>query len=247
MKIGLLGHPDICSLTALQRVIRALPEHDFAVFLSPPLRASGDTHPAMAELAAFDAELCQRFYQGDVPDAMDPDRCRELPEPNQGAGLDQLRDHGADLLVSIRYRRILRDPAISVPRLGIINLHSGLLPDYRGVMATFWAMLHGAGEVGTTLHRIVDSGIDTGPIIHIERLAVEPAESYLGNVLRLYPKACDNLAGVARRLGSGKAPASRPQPAGGAYYSTPVAADVDAFLARGLRLFDGSESRFLTG
>ncbi len=247
MKVGLLGHPDIGSLSAMRRVIRALPEHDFAVFLSPALPAPDDIHPAMAELAAFDADLCQRVYQGDLPDAMSPGRCRELPQPNHGPGLDALRKLGPDLLISIRYRRILHEPAISVPRLGVINLHSGLLPGYRGVMATFWAMLHGAGEIGTTLHRIVDSGIDTGPIIHIERLAVEPGESYLSNVLQLYPKACENIAGVIRRLCSGRAPAGRPQQAGGAYYSTPTYSDIDAFLARGLRLFDGSESRFLPG
>ena len=49
------------------------------------------------------------------------------------------------------YRRILKAAAIQIPRHGVLNLHSGLLPAYKGLMATFWATLNGEEEIGCTL------------------------------------------------------------------------------------------------
>jgi methionyl-tRNA formyltransferase len=58
---------------------------------------------------------------------------------------------------------ILRQRLIDCFRLGVLNAHMGLLPDFRGVSVSEWAALHGA-PVGCTVHWI-DSGVDTGPIL----------------------------------------------------------------------------------
>jgi methionyl-tRNA formyltransferase len=68
----------------------------------------------------------------------------------------------------------------------VINLHSGLLPNYRGVMATFWTLLNGDKQLVTSLHFIDDSTIDTGGIIANSTLLVQQDESYLWHVLSLY-------------------------------------------------------------
>jgi len=52
---------------------------------------------------------------------------------------------------------IIREPVIAHSQYGYINLHSGLLPDYRGVMASFRAMVNGDAEIGSTLHYIQDA------------------------------------------------------------------------------------------
>ena len=109
-------------------------------------------------------------------------------------------------------------------------------------MATFWAMLNEEPEIGATLHWIVDSGIDTGPEIGISRARTRPAESYLANVLRLYIKGCKMMAAAVETVASGKIRHDAPPSVGqGRYYSTPDAAALERFSAKGLKLVLGNE------
>ena len=246
MNITLLGHYDIASLYALDRVIGLLPGHDYSVLLSsdPQTNPAGD--PSLTALARADAELCDRFLSGEIRGPVAP-QLTSLPiatlrQPNSPQGCQALRDLEPDLIISIRYRRILREEAIAIPEKGVINLHSGILPDFRGVMATFWAMLAGETEIGTTLHWIVDSGIDTGPILGIHRRATRPERSYLANVLGLYPGGCGMIAAAVGSLAAGHELPAKRQTSEGCYFGTPETNDVRRFEANDLTLFDGSEA-----
>ena len=241
MNIILLGHRDIASLFALNRLISLCPEHNYSAFNSGTLKSPKRVPDALSKLANVDADLCSRYLaEYEVDSALRS--ARELEAPNAPAGLQLLADCEPDLIVSIRYRRILRDDAIAIPRHGILNLHSGILPDYRGVMATFWAMLNEEPEIGTTLHRIVDSGIDTGPVIGISRVKTRPRESYLANVLSLYIEGCTLLANAIKALNSGKISRGALRPtAPGRYHTTPDDAAIERFLAKNLSLVRGNE------
>ncbi|MCH9693507.1 MAG: formyl transferase [Gammaproteobacteria bacterium] len=246
MKITLLGHYDIASLYALNRLIGLLPVHNHTVLLSGEQASSEAEDPRLTALASHDKALSDRFLAGQF----DVDLAAELSEqsratlnnPNSPDGLQSLAATSPDLVVSIRYRRILRDDAIAIPAHGVLNLHSGILPDYRGVMATFWSMLDGASEIGTTLHRIVDSGIDTGPVIEICRRPTQYSKSYLANVLALYAGGCDTVASAVRGIASGSVLAELPQVSGGSYYSEPGSADVQRFEELELSLFAEDET-----
>ena len=240
MKIVLLGHDDLPSLYALQRVIEAAPQHSYTAFFSGDLSAISELPVELSQLAAIDAGLCARLRESGRL-AKPLVEAGTLPQPNSESGRDALRALAPDLIVSIRYRRILKSDAIAIPRLGVLNLHSGVLPDYKGVMATFWAMLNNEAEIGATLHRIVDSGIDTGPVIGICRISANYTSSYLANVLRLYGPGCHLVARALEQLENGREPEAWPQDAGGRYFSTPEAADIRAFGDRGLVLANGGE------
>jgi len=240
LNIVLLGHDDLPSLYALQRVIEAAPQHGYTAFFSGDLPASRGTPEALRELAEVDARLCERLRQSGRLGKPLLDAAT-LPQPNSARGLETLERLAPDLVISIRYRRILRDEAIAIPRLGVLNLHSGVLPDYKGVMATFWAMLHGEPTIGATLHRIIDSGIDTGPVIGLCRIPAAYGTSYLANVLRLYGPGCELVAAALQALAAGREPAATPQESGGRYFSTPRATDIEAFMERGLVLANGLE------
>ena len=204
--------------------------------------AAGDNVPgALNELAKADAELCVKYLgRSHVNDVLRT--AAELTAPNSSMGLATLRRCDPDLIVSIRYRRILRDDAIGVSRQGVLNLHSGILPDYRGVMPTFWAMLNDEVEIGTTLHQIVDSGIDTGPVIGTSRTETNREGSYLANVFGLYLDGCSMLAAAISDLDRGKPLAGSRQTAGsGQYFSTPDAAAIKAFVAKSLKIVTGKE------
>ena len=243
MKIVLLGHEDAPSLFALDRLVRELRDHRFEVFVSGPLPPGARPHPALRELAEYDSRLAARILESAHPVL----RAREpLPAPNSADGLERLRAAEPRLIVSIRYRRVLREDAIALPACGVLNLHSGILPEYRGVMATFWAMLAGESAIGSTLHWIKDAGLDTGPVIDVCRQARNAAASYLENVLALYGPGCDRLVQAIRAVASGRPEPGHPQPPNaGSYYSAPDAAAVAAFLEKDLKLVSGREERLL--
>lgn len=246
MNITLLGHYDIASLFALDRVIRQLPEHRHSVLLSSAAAADPAAGASLAGLAQADAELCTRFLAGElagpVVAPLASGAIGSLENPNSAAGLARLGAGQPELLVSIRYRRILRDAAIAIPRRGVLNLHSGILPDYRGVMATFWAMQNGEEQIGTTLHWIVDAGIDTGPVIGIRRRATEPQRSYLANVLGLYIDGCDMLAAAIAAVAAGEPLPAEQHAGSGQYFQAPGSADVARFESAGLALVDQHEA-----
>lgn len=252
MNILLLGHHDVASLYALDRLIALLPDHSHRVLLSSGLQAGQSPDPDLAALDTADADLCQRFLRGELigpvaEELSDPDDAA-FNRPNSPQGLRLLSALQPDVVVSVRYRQILHDAAIAVPRHGVLNLHSGILPEYRGVMATFWAMLNGETQIGTTLHRIVDSGIDTGPIIGISRRATRPELSYLANVLGLYADGCDMTAQAVRAIDHGRPLRASNQTEKGHYYAAPGAADVSRFIRQRLRLCgagDAAEMRAL--
>lgn len=233
MNIVLLGHDDIASKIAIGRITTALPEHSYKLFvsgmLSPDIR---DMPAALDELIRLDRLFCASMPWGI---AREPEA---LVAPNSADGLAALAACEPDLLVSVRYRRILKSAAIRVPRHGVLNLHSGLLPDYKGVMATFWAMLNDEQVIGCTLHRIVDGTIDTGPIIGLSHTPTRPDCSYLANVLELYPAGCKMMVDAIRKISVGDPVEASEQAPDGRYYSMPKAGDVEKFLAKGLRLAD---------
>jgi len=241
LNIILLGHRDIASLFALNRLVDLCPEHNYTAFTSGELLPGNPVPRALVELAVADRALHDQ-YLADFPVANALRSAAEVTAPNSPEGLQALADCDPDLIVSIRYRRILREQAIAIPRKGVLNLHSGILPDYRGVMATFWAMLNEEPEIGATLHWIVDNGVDTGPVIGISRARTRPLESYLANVLRLYSEGCKMMAAAVGAVASSKIRRNTSPLAGrGTYYSTPNEAALERFSAKGLKLVSGNE------
>jgi methionyl-tRNA formyltransferase len=77
---------------------------------------------------------------------------------------DALRHLGPDLFLVNAYSMILPAPWLEIPPRGAINVHTGLLPQYRGANVLNWVLVNGESETGVTIH-VIDEGIDTGPIV----------------------------------------------------------------------------------
>jgi hypothetical protein len=93
-----------------------------------------------------------------------PELVREVPHINHAAVIELARELQPDL-ICVFGTSLIRGELLSLGRLGIVNLHGGLSPEYRGADCTFWALYNGEPEkVGCTLHYI-DAGIDTGRLI----------------------------------------------------------------------------------
>jgi len=165
-----------------------------------------------------------------------------VSNPNGGAGLDLVRSFAPDLILSVRYGAILKSEVLAIPRLGVLNLHSGILPYYRGILANFRAMLNGAAEIGCTVHYIRDAGIDTGDIVGIHREPLQRERSLLRNILGLYPPGIEMMTTAVKTLEQGgKVPFSLQQESEAVYYKYPTVEEWDEFSRRGCRVADPSD------
>ncbi len=88
----------------------------------------------------------------------------------------QLATLAPDVALVMAYGHILRDDFIAIPRLGTLNLHTSLLPYYRGASPIQTAIASGECETGVTLMRIVRE-LDAGPVVDAERVTVAPHDT----------------------------------------------------------------------
>ncbi len=90
--------------------------------------------------------------------------------------LEQLKQWNADFFVIVAYGQILKLPVIQTPRYGCINIHSSLLPRWRGAAPIQWAILGGDAETGVTTMQIVPK-LDAGDILLQAKTKISPTET----------------------------------------------------------------------
>jgi len=256
MNIGLFLNRDIYCSYALNLLLPVLGNHRTSIFVSDKVgRAPVLEALDVLKLVEQDIPYDHVFPGIEAPgELMTPGLIglREgisfeaMNTPNDVDSLRRLRALDLDVVVSIRYGRIFKNDFLGIPRLGVLNLHSGILPDYRGVMASFHALAADAPEIGCTLHYIDDATIDTGPIVAEWRRPVDPSQSYFGHVASLYEPGARLVVEALARLARGEELVATAQAADeGAYFSFPRQADVARFEKNGYRLFHASEYRDL--
>lgn len=113
-------------------------------------------------------------------------------EPNGEAALGFL-DRLAPDLVLVFGGKILAPPWFERPRLGAMNLHYGMTPDYRGAESIVWAAYHhNWSRIGATIHYL-DAGVDTGQVIEQVPVSVEPGDDLDHLTARVYWAGMDAL------------------------------------------------------
>jgi len=78
--------------------------------------------------------------------------------------LEALRELRPDLICVAAFGQILPLAILELPRFGCLNVHTSLLPKYRGAAPIQWALLNGDTQTGVTIMKM-DAGLDTGPIL----------------------------------------------------------------------------------
>ncbi|QGP92001.1 Methionyl-tRNA formyltransferase [Neomoorella glycerini] len=125
-----------------------------------------------------------------------------LKEPEALTWVKNLRP---DLLVLAFVTDIVPRTMIDLATCGGINYHPSLLPKYRGGSAMNWAIINGETETGVTIHQI-DAGIDTGPIILQQKVAIDPDDTVKSLYFeKLYPLGVQMVAEAVRLIREGKA------------------------------------------
>ena len=90
---------------------------------------------------------------------------------NSTESIEKIKSYKPDLIVSVLGRQIFKRKFINLAPKGLINLHTALLPKYRGLMPSFWVLKNNEKYTGVSVF-FVDEGIDSGPIIIQEKIEI---------------------------------------------------------------------------
>ena len=145
------------------RALIAHPEISVEAVITQPDRPRGRGNRVSnspVKQAALAAEL--QIYQ---PESIKSESSQEF-----------LKRVAPDAMIIIAYGQIIPARLLTIPRLGWINLHASLLPQYRGAAPIHWAIANGETRTGLTTMQI-DAGMDTGPILLQREIEIGPEET----------------------------------------------------------------------
>ena len=155
LRLAFLGTPDFAVPTLAELIAQG---HDIAAVYSQPPRPKGrglETEPGPVHKFAATAKLPVRT----------PLSLKTADEQAQFAALN------LDAAIVVAYGLILPKAILDAPRLGCFNLHGSLLPRWRGAAPIQRAVMAGDAETGVMVMHM-DEGLDTGPVLMAERLAI---------------------------------------------------------------------------
>lgn len=173
----------------------------------PTLRALAASHDIAAVITRPDAPLGRKRVLTPSPVARVAD---ELGLPiiktarlDEDAA-DRINAHRPELGVIVAYGGLVREPLLSAPANGWINLHFSLLPAYRGAAPVQTAILHGEAETGAVTFRIVPA-LDAGPVCGEIRTPIGARETAGELLTRLAVAGADLLVETMDRIEDGTA------------------------------------------
>jgi methionyl-tRNA formyltransferase len=155
MRLAFMGTPDFAVPTLAELIAQG---HDIAAVYSQPPRPKGRgmaLEPGPVHKFALDHKL----------DVRTPLSLKGAPEQAEFNGLN------VDAAIVVAYGLLLPKAILDAPRLGCFNLHGSLLPRWRGAAPIQRAVMAGDAETGVMVMRM-EEGLDTGPVLMAERVAV---------------------------------------------------------------------------
>ena len=132
-------------------------------------------------------------------------------------GVEDLRALKPDLCVTAAFGQILSQEILDIPAIGTVNVHSSLLPKYRGSAPINWAIIEGETVTGVTT-MMTDKGLDTGDILLQKEIAILPGETAEELTARLAPIGAELLIETIRRLEAGDCPRQKQNEAESSYF-----------------------------
>lgn len=188
MKILFMGTPDF-AVPSLEALVAA--GHQVVGVFSQPDKPKNRG----MKLLPTPVKVCAQAHA--IP-VFQPTKLRD------GTALETIRQLAPDLIVVAAYGRILPQEILDAPPLGCINVHSSLLPKYRGSAPIHWAILNGDQETGVTIMHMA-LALDAGDIIAQKTTPIDPDETVETLHDRLAQLGAELLVETVVRIADGTA------------------------------------------
>jgi len=197
------------SCASLQALLNA-PAYHIAAVVTQPDRPRG------RELRLQPSPVKEVALRAGLP-IFQPERARD-----EGLARD-LKPIAPELIVVAAYGQILSQSLLDLPRFGCLNVHTSLLPKYRGAAPIQWALLSDEPETGVTVMKM-DAGMDTGEILTQERTSIRAEDTSETLHDRLAAMGADLLMRTIPNLVAGRIQ-PRPQDAAEVSYAPKIKKD----------------------
>ena len=163
LKIVFMGTPHLAAVH-LESLLQA-PEnfHLKAVYTRPDKPKGRSSEPAPSEVKVL-AQIHGR-------------KVIQVPDFKSETAVAELASYEPDVIVVVAFGMILPETVLKIPKYGAINIHTSLLPKYRGASPIQQALLHGEAMTGVTSF-LLDPGIDTGNILLQKEVGVDLKDDY---------------------------------------------------------------------
>ncbi len=204
-RIIFMGTPELAGVS-LQALLR-VPKFQVVAVVTQPDQPKG------RGLKLQPSPVKEIALHGNLP-VLQPARARDEPF------LEQLRELQPDLIAVAAYGQILPQSILDLPRFGCLNVHTSLLPKYRGASPIQRAVLNGDTESGVTIMKM-DAGMDTGDILTQETTAILPEDNSQTLHDRLAQIGANLLARTIPDYVAGKIQ-PRPQPMDGVSHAAKI-------------------------
>jgi methionyl-tRNA formyltransferase len=122
----------------------------------------------------------------------------DVADVNEAAFLKSLASRDIDVLICFQ-QQIFRKELLALPRLGCLNVHTGILPGYRGMKPVFWMHSRNEPELGVSVHAMSES-LDVGPVVVQRRWRRRPGSSVLENQFWSYRCAAQCIVEAIEKL-----------------------------------------------
>ena len=188
MRVVFMGTPDF-AVPSLRRLI-ADGHEVVAVFTQPdkPKNRGMKLIPTPVKAAAMEAGI----------PVFQPQSVRDE------AVLEEIRQMKPELLAVAAYGKILPEALLQIPTVAAVNVHSSLLPKYRGAAPINWAILNGDEETGVTIQHL-GVELDAGDIITVRKTPIDPQEDAAQLYIRLAELGAEALSEAVFALANGTA------------------------------------------
>ncbi|MBE6995675.1 MAG: methionyl-tRNA formyltransferase [Ruminococcaceae bacterium] len=188
MRILFMGTPDF-AVASLKRLVED--GHDICGVITQPDKPKNRGHK-MQPTPVKEYALTQNL------DVFQPVKARD------GEAMGIVEQLKPELIVVAAYGKILPEDLLNYPKYGSINVHSSLLPAYRGAAPINWAILDGLTETGVTIMYMAKE-LDAGDIIHQKTTPIGEDEDALALTERLAALGAEALSETVMALTDGTA------------------------------------------
>lgn len=188
MRILFMGTPEF-AVSSLRRLVED--GHEICgVFTQPDKPKNRGHRLSFSPVKEYSITNCLPVYQ---PQSMRGEEALRL-----------VRELAPELTVVAAYGKLLPEEILHVPPLGSINVHSSLLPKYRGAAPINWAILNGEEETGVSIMHMTRE-LDAGDVILQKATRIGPQEDAQALTLRLAELGAEALSEAVAALAAGTA------------------------------------------
>lgn len=159
----------------------------------------------------------------------------EIKDINSPEYVQHIRELAPDLIISYSAPQVVKPELLGIPKYGIINVHGALLPNYRGLLPSFWYLYNDEKLGGATVH-LMSADIDDGAIVEQGSVDISDCKTMVQLMKKTKLLGGELMVEAIKKYSEGTATTRPNNTEEGSYFSWPTVEQAKEFRKKGKRL-----------